>query len=72
MGEVCLRWAFCAIHASPGARAYYDSLRSRQKTHRQAQRAVANRLVGILHACLEKGVAYDEAVAWAAPVEQAA
>lgn len=72
LGEVCLRWAFGAIHASPGARAYYDSLRARQKTHGQAMRAVANRLVGILHACLAKRVEYDETVAWPAPVEQAA
>lgn len=63
LGDVCRRWAFGAVQASPGARAYYDSLRGRQKTHGQALRAVANRLVGILHACLTKRVVYDEAVA---------
>ena len=35
-------------------------------------RAVANRLVGILHACFVKRVEYYEAVAWPTPVEQAA
>jgi hypothetical protein len=72
LGETCLRWAFGATQASPGARAYYDSLRARQKTHGQALRAVANRLVGILHACLAKGVVYDEEVAWPVPAVQAA
>ena len=40
---------------SPGARRYYDQLRARGKTHRQALRQLANRLVGILHVCLERG-----------------
>ena len=44
----------------PGARNYYDQLRARGKTHRQALRQLANRLVGILHVCLERGVLYDE------------
>ncbi|EQD76555.1 transposase IS111A/IS1328/IS1533, partial [mine drainage metagenome] len=38
----------------------------------EALRAVANRRVGILHACLAKRVEYDEALAWPAPLEQPA
>ena len=58
------QWAFCSLKASPGARAYYDELRSRNKTHRQAIRQLANRWVGILHACLANRVLYDEDLAW--------
>jgi len=58
------QWAFCSLTKSPGARAYYDELRARQKTHRQAIRQLANRWVGILHACLEAHVIYDEELAW--------
>ena len=58
------QWAFCSITRSPGARAYYDELRGRDKTHRQALRQLANRWVGILHACLEQHVIYDEDIAW--------
>ena len=72
LGETSVRWGFCAITSSPGAKAYYDALRQRQKTNGQAIRAVANRMVGILHACLDKRVLYDEAIAWAAPLEAAA
>ena len=58
------QWAFCSLTQSPGARAYYDELRVRGKTHRQATRQLANRWVGILHACLEQRVDYDETIAW--------
>jgi transposase len=64
LGTSCLRWAFSAAHSSPGARRYYDALRHRDKTHAQATRSVANRMVGILHGCLSKGVLYDETIAW--------
>jgi hypothetical protein len=56
--------AFAALHASPGARAYYDDLRARGTGHRPALRQLANRLVGILHGCLKTRTLYDEAVAW--------
>ena len=52
---------------SPGHqehRRYYDQLRARGKTHHQALRQLGNRLVGILHVCLEREVLYDESVAW--------
>ena len=58
------QWAFCSLNTSPGARRYYDELRSRDKTHRTAIRRVSNRWVGILHTCLERGCLYDEELAW--------
>jgi hypothetical protein len=57
--------AFCALTASPGARAYYDTLRARGIGHHAALRQLANRLVGILHGCLKTGTTYNEKVAWA-------
>jgi hypothetical protein len=58
------QWAFCSLTQSPGARRYYDQLRARNKTHRQALRQLANRWVGIMHTCLERGEPYDEHRAW--------
>jgi len=58
------QWAFCSLNQSPGARHYYDLLRARNKTHRQALRQLANRWVGILHTCLEHNHLYDEHLAW--------
>ena len=52
--------AFCALNASPGARAYYDSLRARGAGHHAALRQLSNRLVGILHGCLKTRTLYDE------------
>lgn len=56
--------AFAALSASPGARGYYDARRSRGATHHQALRALANRLVGILHGCLRRHTTYNEDTAW--------
>jgi transposase len=56
--------AFTALSVSPGARAYYDARRSRGATHHQALRALANRLVGILHGCLRHHTTYNEDTAW--------
>lgn len=56
--------AFSALTSSAGARAYYDTQRARGATHHQALRALANRLVGILHGCLHHRRPYDETVAW--------
>lgn len=64
LADACDRWAFCSLTASPGARRYYDALRGRDKTHSQAIRQLANRWVGILHACLEQRALYREEVAW--------
>ena len=62
--------AFAALRNSPGARAYYDQLRSRGAGHRAALRQLGNRLVGILHGCLKTGTTYDEAKAWPAHQDQ--
>ncbi|NJC74328.1 IS110 family transposase [Planosporangium thailandense] len=58
--------AFTALTVSPGARAYYDAHRARGATHHQALRALANRLVGILHGCLRHRTTYREGTAWPA------
>jgi hypothetical protein len=47
---------------SPGARGYYQQLRTRGTGHQAALRQVANRLVGI--GCLKAHTAYDEHTAW--------
>jgi transposase len=65
LADTCYLWAFAALTASPGARTYYDELRARGNTHNRALRALANRLVGILHGCLDHGTHYDEHIAWA-------
>jgi transposase len=56
--------AFASLNASPGARAFYDELRTRGIEHNDALRRLANRLVGILHGCLKTRTLYDEATAW--------
>lgn len=57
--------AFCALTQSPGCRLYYDQHRAKGDLHHQALRALANRLVGILHGCLQHRSLYDENIAWA-------
>jgi len=57
--------AFAALTASPGARAFYDARRAAGDGHDKALRALANRLVGILHGCLRHATLYDEHTAWA-------
>lgn len=64
LADACNRWAFTSLSSSPGSRRYYDELRSNGKTHSQALKALSNRLVGILHGCLEHGTSYDESLAW--------
>jgi transposase len=67
LADALYQQAFAALTASPGARAYYDNHRARGNTHHQALRALANRLVGILHGCLRHHTAYDETIAWPPP-----
>jgi Transposase/Transposase IS116/IS110/IS902 family len=64
LGDATHQWAFCALTASPGARAYYDALRARGIGHHAALRQLANRLVGILHGCLKTRTPYNEDTAW--------
>ncbi len=71
LADALYLWAFCTLTHSAGARAYYAAHRARGHTHHQALRALANRLVGILHGCLEHRCCYSERVAWP-PIRQAA
>ena len=64
LADTLYQQAFAALTSSAGARAYYDRHRGRGATHHQALRALANRLVGILHGCLRHHTLYDEATAW--------
>jgi Transposase/Transposase IS116/IS110/IS902 family len=66
------QWAFSSLKQSPGARHYYDELRAREKSHRKALRQLANRWVSIFHTCVERGVLYDESLAWRELQEQVA
>ena len=59
------QWAFCAITQSKGCRAFYDERRAKGDLHHQALRTLGNRLVGILHGCLQHGTIYNEDTAWA-------
>ena len=72
LADACYLWAFAALSASPGARRCYDAHRAKGKTHHQSLRAVANRLVGILHGCLRHRQLYREDIAWPTSVETAA
>ncbi len=63
-------WAESAVRHSPGARQLYQRLRHRGQTHNMAARVIANRLVGMLHACLRDRTVYDEQRAWTARLTQ--
>jgi transposase len=65
LADACYLWAFATLTASPGARTFYDARRAAGDTHHRALRALANRLVGILHGCLRHHTVYDEHIAWA-------
>jgi len=65
LADASYRWAFAALTASPGARAYYDQRRATGDTHNKALRALSNRLVGVLHGCLRHHTPYNEHTAWA-------
>jgi hypothetical protein len=64
LADAAHQWAFCALTASPGARGYYDTLRTRGTSHHAALRQLGNRLVGVLHGCLKTRTAYREDTAW--------
>ena len=72
LNDACHLWAFATLTASPGARDFYDQRRTAGDTHNRALRALANRLVGILHGCLTHQTPYDEHTAWAHRTQQAA
>jgi hypothetical protein len=72
LSDACYLWAFSTLTHSPGARTFYDEHRANGDTHSRALRALANRLVGILHGCLRHRTLYDEHTAWAHRHQQAA
>ncbi|HKY16186.1 MAG TPA: IS110 family transposase [Microthrixaceae bacterium] len=72
LADACYLWAFATLTASPGARTFYDQRRANGDTHNRALRALANRLVGILHGCLRHHTPYDEHTAWAHRTQLAA
>ncbi len=66
------QWAFCSLTTSPGCRQFYDQRRAAGDLHHQALRALANRLVGILHGCLRNHETYNEHTAWSHRASQEA
>jgi transposase len=70
LADAIYLWSFAALSASPGARRYYDGRRSAGDTHHAALRALGNRLVGILHGCLDHHTAYNENIAWSHRADQ--
>jgi hypothetical protein len=64
LADAIYLWAFAALSASPGARSFYDTRRAAGDTHHTALRALGNRLVGILHGCLDHHSTYNETIAW--------
>lgn len=70
LADAIYMWAFAALNASPGARSLYESHRAAGDTHHAALRVLGNRLVGILHGCLEHHTLYDENIAWGHRNEQ--
>lgn len=71
--DACWQWAFCALSASPGARAYYDAHDPGPKTGKTARRKLANKLVGILHGTITHRTSYDPDIAWEHwPIQDAA
>ncbi len=72
LADACYLWAFSALRTSTGARRYYETRGASGKTHHQALRALANRLVGVLHGCLQHRQPYREDVAWPTGLEAVA
>src|SRR5882757_9682238 len=65
LADALYLWAFSALTASPGARAYYDICRAAGDTHHATLRALGNRLVGSLHGCLAPPRALQRNHRWA-------
>jgi hypothetical protein len=70
LADAIYLWAFAALSTSPGARAFYDTRRATGDTHHAALRALGNRLVGILHGCLDHHSIYNETIAWGHRTQQ--
>jgi transposase len=72
LADACYLWAFSSLNTSGGARRFYEARRAAGQTHHQALRALANRLVGVLHGCLKHRQLYRENVAWPARLDAVA
>ena len=72
LADLGYMWAYGTLRNSPGARQYYDAQRARGKSHAKALRALANRMVGVLHGCLRHRCLYDESLAWPSSTASAA
>jgi transposase len=72
LADALHQWAFCSLKGSPGARAYYQTLRARGTGHQAALRQLSNRLVGILHGCLKTSTLYNEHTGWSHHTQTAA
>jgi Transposase/Transposase IS116/IS110/IS902 family len=70
LADAIYLWAFASLSASTGARLFYDTHRTAGDTHHAALRALGNRLVGILHGCLDHHTAYNETIAWGHRVKE--
>jgi len=64
LADAVNQWAYSSLRASTGCRAFYDQRIAAHDSHNQALRALGNRLVGLLHGCLDSGTFYDEERAW--------
>lgn len=53
-------WAFVALSNSPGTRAHCGRRRERGERHNAAQRNLFERVLGMLHHCLQTRQFYDE------------
>ncbi|MGK2382423.1 IS110 family transposase, partial [Gordonia tangerina] len=62
--DALMAQAHGAFMHDDGARTYYRKQRARDVDHNAALRQLANRLVGILHGCLARGIPYDPDTAW--------
>jgi len=64
LADATYQWAVAALTRSLGARQLYDHPRGPRSNPHAALRALANRLVGILHAGLRHSTASHETAAW--------
>ena len=69
LASVGYLWSFAALTASPGARAHYDRRKAAGDRHIAAQRNLFNRMLGILHHCLNTRSLYNENVAYPATAD---
>lgn len=64
LNHVGYLWAFATLTHSTGANAHYRKRREYGDRHAQALRHLFNRMLGLLHHCLQARVPFDESVAF--------